>query len=195
MLGSLLFQKLLIIFTFTISGLIRGYYEWKYKSIEIVDIRFGFREKFFVRFVGFCITLPVLIYLFTPWLNFAQQGLPVIFSYFGCLLMVLNLMYFYLIHKELGKNWSPILIISKDQQLITTGPYSKIRHPMYLSIFLHLISMWLVTDNWLAGILGLISFSISYLLRINDEEELMIKAFGEEYRSYMNRTGRLFPKL
>jgi protein-S-isoprenylcysteine O-methyltransferase Ste14 len=93
----------------------------------------------------------------------------------------------------LGKVWSPHLQMREEHRLVTTGPYARIRHPMYLALIGFLTGIALVTANWF--FIALLVVSIVVLaLRIPKEEQMMIEDFGEEYKVYMQRTGRLFPK-
>jgi protein-S-isoprenylcysteine O-methyltransferase Ste14 len=73
--------------------------------------------------------------------------------------------------------------------------YRRIRHPMYAAIFLFSLAQGLLLDNWLAGWSALATFAVMYLVRLPREEAMMIQQFGQEYRDYMNRTGRLLPRL
>lgn len=50
-------------------------------------------------------------------------------------------------------------------------------------------------QNWVAGFAGLASFIPIYVLRVPEEERMMIDHFGDEYRAYMKRTGRVVPPL
>ena len=195
MLTSELPYKFIIIATLTISGIIRGYYELRYMKVTLVKIYNGSREKFLVKIVGFCITAPVLIYIFTTYLGFSHVAFPSTVRFVAGIIMLLNLFYFFWIHLTLGRNWSPILVISKDQQLITHGPYKKIRHPMYASIWIHLFCMLFVSANWLVGLLGIIAFGSSYFVRIKEEENMMTDEFGKAYLNYKKNTRRIFPKL
>ena len=64
---------------------------------------------------------------------------------------------------------------------------------MYASIWLFALAQPLLVHNWLAGAFGVAAFAALYLLRVGREEALMLEAFGDEYRTYMSRTGRLWP--
>lgn len=189
------FFKLIILITLLVSGIIRGYYELRYLKRELVKVHAGLRERFFVKFVGLCMVGPVLLYLFTHVLDFANILLPEILRHIGSLIMLLNLFYFLRIHQVLGNNWSPILVISKDQKLVTSGPYHFIRHPMYASFLIHLICMFFVSANWLVGIVGLVAFGTSFIIRLKEEEEMMVEQFGEAYLEYKKKTKRIIPKL
>jgi len=99
------------------------------------------------------------------------------------------------VHLTLGHNWSPFLEISKGHVLVTGGPYRWVRHPLYLAFYVMAVGQWLLTANWVVGFSGVLLWSIFYLARVGHEEEMMLDFFGEEYKKYMERTGRLLPKL
>lgn len=81
-----------------------------------------------------------------------------------------------------------------EHHLVTTGPYARIRHPIYLALLGFLASLALVSANWC--FIVVLAFSIVDLsLRMPREEQMMIGEFGEEYEDYMEKTGRLFPRL
>lgn len=66
---------------------------------------------------------------------------------------------------------------------------------MYLAIWLWSLAQALLLENWLAGCGALLSFAPLYFIRTPREEALMCETFGDEYRSYMERTGRILPFL
>jgi protein-S-isoprenylcysteine O-methyltransferase Ste14 len=98
------------------------------------------------------------------------------------------------VNLSLGKEWSANLMIKNEHKLIKSGPYSKIRHPMYTSLFIIYLSFALLTCNYIIIILTLLAI-ISLIIRIPKEEKMLISEFGEDYKNYMLSTGRFFPKL
>jgi len=66
---------------------------------------------------------------------------------------------------------------------------------MYASMWLWGIGQALVLQNWIAGWAGLVSVALLYLLRVPREEQMMLDEFGGWYRAYMDRTGRVVPRL
>jgi len=66
---------------------------------------------------------------------------------------------------------------------------------MYAAHWLWGIAQALLLQNWIAGLAMLASFLPMYLHRVPREEQMKLEQFGEEYRLYMNRTGRLIPRL
>jgi protein-S-isoprenylcysteine O-methyltransferase Ste14 len=94
--------------------------------------------------------LPAL-YLFTPWLAFADYRLPAWAPWCGAVMMCFAIWLFWRSHADLGRNWSVTLEVRKDHQLISHGVYRSIRHPMYAAIWLISIAQALLLQNWLAG--------------------------------------------
>ena len=112
-----------------------------------------------------CAILP-LLYLFTPFLNLANQTRSNISGGLGTLLALVGLWIFYLSHRDLGRQWSLSLEIRESHQLITKGIYQKIRHPMYSSLFLMALSQWLLISNWLVAPAYFLTYSLLYVMRI-----------------------------
>jgi protein-S-isoprenylcysteine O-methyltransferase Ste14 len=144
-------------------------------------------------FVGMII-LP-LMYVLSPWLNFANYSLPVWANWLGVITFAIALWLFWRSHRDLGKNWSPTLEVREGHTLVCGGVYGTIRHPMYTSVWLWCVAQALLLPNWVAGFAGLVSFGIMYVLRISNEEQMMLEQFGDEYRAYMQQTKRLIPHL
>ena len=109
--------------------------------------------------------------------------------------MVAALWLFWRSHTDLGQNWSVTLELRKGHQMVTQGVYRRIRHPMYASIWLFGLGQGLLLENWLAGWSALVSFTPMYFFRVPREEQMMFEFFGQEYRDYKQRTGRLVPRM
>jgi protein-S-isoprenylcysteine O-methyltransferase Ste14 len=118
----------------------------------------------------------------TPWLRLI-----------GALLAVLALIWFIWIHRSLGYNLSVRLRIKQSQKLVTDGPYRLIRHPMYSAFYLLHFAVFFLTANWFIGVTWLAGLSIIILLRVKREELMLLAKFGDEYVSYIERTGRFIP--
>lgn len=136
-----------------------------------------------------------LVYSVTNWLSFANYALPEWAGWLGVAVLALALFVFARGHADLKKNWSPTLEIYEGHDLVTGGIYGVIRHPMYASQWLFNIAQALLLQNWIAGLAGLVVFVPFYWLRVHEEEKLMLDAFGEKYRKYMQTTGRVLPKM
>jgi len=179
---------------FIVYVAIRGLFKQRVKSNEILVRRVdGLEKALMLIVIPGALLLPV-VYLFTPWLAFADYHLPAFAPWSGAVLMMAALWLFWRSHVDLGQNWSQSLEIRKGHQLVTHGVYRSIRHPMYASIWIWCLAQGLLLENWLAGWYALLAFALMYFVRTPREEQMMCQTFGQEYRDYMQRTGRLFPR-
>jgi protein-S-isoprenylcysteine O-methyltransferase Ste14 len=116
-------------------------------------------------------------------------------AWIGAVLFAVSLWLFYRTHKDLGRNWSVTLEVRDQHTLVTSGVYSRVRHPMYSAFWLWALAQALLLPNWIAGPAGLIGFGTLFFLRVGHEEALMIETFGDDYRHYMARTSRILPGI
>jgi protein-S-isoprenylcysteine O-methyltransferase Ste14 len=114
-------------------------------------------------------------------------------GWIGLVLMLGALYLFYETHRQLGKNWSVTLETRKKHELVDTGLYAFVRHPMYSAFWLLAFAQAFLLANWIAGLSGIVGWGILFFLRVGHEERLMIDTFGREYVEYMNRTKRVLP--
>ena len=133
------------------------------------------------------------IYVLTGFPEFADYPFFPAQGYLGAALSIFVLWLFYRTHRDLGRNWSISLDVREQHSLVTTGIYARIRHPMYTAFWLMGVVQLLLLPNWIAGPAGLVAFCVLFFGRVRREEEMMISAFGDEYRSYMRRTARIIP--
>jgi len=138
--------------------------------------------------------IPVL-YVLTSWLDFADYHLSTWAGLVGAAIFTVALWLYWRSHADLGRNWSPLLQIKGGHSLVTHGVYQYIRHPIYAADWLWGIAQALLLQNWIAGLAALASVLPVYLYRVPREEQMMLEHFGEEYRLYMSRTGRVIPRL
>ncbi len=94
----------------------------------------------------------------------------------------------------LGTNLADTVVTKARHTLITSGPYRWGRHPFYVVFALAVAANSLVTANWFLALTCVISVALIVIRRRQEEEEL-IEWFGDEYRGYLARTGRFFPRL
>ena len=91
----------------------------------------------------------------------------------------------------LGRNWSPRPAVKEHHELVTTGPYAFVRHPIYTGIMLATLGTALL--GTIFGIVMFIVISIIFALRIGKEEKLMLELFPRQYPEYQKHTKRLVP--
>ena len=121
--------------------------------------------------------------------------IPNIFKIISSIIITIDIIIFYLSHKNLADSWSPFLEIKDKQKLVKTGIYKYIRHPMYLSMWIFAIFQGFVLSNYFLGIFGVLTWANLYFVRVANEEKMMLDTFGEEYEKYIENTGRLLPKI
>lgn len=173
---------------------IRLYYQRGLREFKRAVVKHEQREKISISLVGLG-TVPIFFYVLTSRIDSFRLPFPARLRWLGAGLIFAGDLLFIWSHRALGKNWSPLLEIRKGHALVTEGPYRFIRHPMYAAIFLTGIGTSLLSANWLVTLAHMLSVISMYLVRVSDEEAMMIEQFGDEYREYMRRTGRLLPKL
>ena len=89
--------------------------------------------------------------------------------------------------RHLGRYWSGEISIKVDHRLIRTGPYRKLRHPIYVALLTMYAGTALVTGTRLA-LAGFAMALIAYARKIRLEERNLRKAFGAEYEAYRRET-------
>jgi len=190
MLGWNIYDWLFLVM-FAGTFIIRWPYARARRKASIVKAQFDLMEKagLFLAFLG-GLALPA-VYLFTPLLDFADYQAPMPCGVFGALLIAPALWLFWRSHRDLGSQWSPKLELNDDHQLITSGVYGYVRHPMYTAVFMMCLAQLLLVGNWLAGPSYLFGFGLLYLTRVRREEAFMFGRFGGEYEAYARRTRRL----
>lgn len=163
--------------------------------LPVRSVFFPAREKCLVTLVGVgMMWLPILM-IATPVLDVASYDPPSAVRLLGLILAAAGLWLFWRSHVDLGAYWSPVLEIREEHVLISDGVYRRVRHPMYAALVLITAAQACFLHNWIAGPAGLITFLILYRVRVRPEEAMMEQSFGDAYRDYYSRTGRLVPKI
>ena len=155
----------------------------------------GNRFLLFVRLAALIVIGPLLLFLINPdWVAWARYKSPEWLRWLGFAFTVVSLPGLYWLFSSIGKNISPTHATRENHQLITTGPYRFVRHPLYTIGFTLFLGMGLMASMWWL-IIGLVVLSFVIAWRTGREEENLLLEFGDSYRSYMKRTGRYLPKV
>jgi protein-S-isoprenylcysteine O-methyltransferase Ste14 len=97
---------------------------------------------------------------------------------------------------SMGRLWALLYISGhKKLELITEGPYSMVRHPLYVFSLIGAIGIGLASENILVLAALIIFYLLYYPLTILAEEKKLTDKFGQAYLDYTNRTPRFLPKL
>ena len=94
--------------------------------------------------------------------------------------------------QSLRHNWSGEVSIAKDQQLIDSGPYAMVRHPIYAGMLLALLGTTLVAGT-VGSCLGFILITVSLWQKASTEEQFLLVEFGERYARYQRQVKFLIP--
>jgi protein-S-isoprenylcysteine O-methyltransferase Ste14 len=117
------------------------------------------------------------------WLSF-----PVTIFYTFCIWLFIKSL------SDLGRWWVPGQELKEDLEMVRTGAYFYIRHPMYAALLGISICQIFMIQNWIAGPISILLVTPFCIYQIKREENLLIKFFGDDYRDYIRNTGMLWPK-
>jgi protein-S-isoprenylcysteine O-methyltransferase Ste14 len=95
----------------------------------------------------------------------------------------------------LGKEWSITARLVEGHKLVTSGPYARVRHPIYTGMLGMLIATGLAVSHWIALVIAIVIFFIGTIIRVRSEERLLRGAFGSEFESYAQRVAAIIPGI
>jgi protein-S-isoprenylcysteine O-methyltransferase Ste14 len=96
--------------------------------------------------------------------------------------------------RHLGQLWSNRVALKVGHQLIQSGPYARVRHPIYSGLLLAMLGTAVFVGKWRA-LLGVALFFAAHWQKARREEALLSHEFGVDYEQYCKRTGSLIPRL
>lgn len=148
-----------------------------------------------LRLAGLALWISTFGYLIFPaYFQWASMPLPIWLRWTGVVTGALCLLLMYWTLSSLGKNLTDTVVTRAEAKLVTHGPYRWVRHPFYVTAALLMASVTLLAASWFIGISSVVVLTL-LAVRTPKEEEMLIERFGQEYRDYMTRTGRFFPRL
>jgi protein-S-isoprenylcysteine O-methyltransferase Ste14 len=148
-----------------------------------------------LRLVSLLVILPMLLYMVQPdWVRWAKMDLPIWLRWFGVVLACVCVPLLVWVFTSIGQNITPTHATRHGHRLVTEGLYRWIRHPLYSVGTLLCVALCLITSLWTLAVGMLFPLGILFW-RVPLEEQRLIEQFGDEYRVYMQRTGRFLPKL
>jgi protein-S-isoprenylcysteine O-methyltransferase Ste14 len=93
---------------------------------------------------------------------------------------------------HIGRNWSGIVTIKQEHELVTSGPYAFVRHPIYTGLLVAFVGSAMARGEW-RGILAVVIALCALWRKLRLEEHWMIEQFGQAYQSYRARVAALIP--
>ncbi len=95
---------------------------------------------------------------------------------------------------HLGQFWSDKVVLKVDHQLVRTGPYAYMRHPIYSGVLLGVAGTALVLGEW-RGLLAFLLLFTNYWVKAEREERILSARFGQEFHDHQQQAGFLFPRF
>ena len=117
---------------------------------------------------------------YTPWIGLALTLLCQAFAVWARI--------------HLGKYWSAEITLKEGHQVIQTGPYAMVRHPIYTGLVLGMLATAVGVGEW-RSLIAFIVMSLAYTRKIRNEEAFLVSRLGEEYIEYRKRTKIIVPYL
>ena len=165
-----------------------------YWFVSAIGVKENVKSGSWAHFAGFRILAAVIVVILlqqgSSWKFVAYQfdfGVRLT----GAILCVLGIGIAIWARVYLGRNWSGTPSMKKDHELVTSGPYHSVRHPIYTGMILALFGSALA-----AGVIWFIMFlcfAAMFLYRIPIEERYMMQLFPDQYPAYKKRTKALVP--
>ena len=113
-------------------------------------------------------------------------------AYIGLILTITGLAFAVWARLSIGRNWSPLIQVKKDHELMRSGPYGIVRHPIYSGLMLATLGTAVVYGQ-LSGFIGSLLVVVSWGYKAKLEESAMLDQFGDEYRQYCQNVKGLIP--
>lgn len=95
---------------------------------------------------------------------------------------------------HIGEYWSARITLKEGHQLIRSGPYAYVRHPIYLGLLLASFGTALAFGRW-RGLVAVVLILSAHWLKARKEERLMTMQFGQAYEEYRREAGFLIPRF
>ncbi len=135
----------------------------------------------------------VLYAIYPTWVDRLSVNLPNWLRWTGFVIGVAGLALWAWAQASLDTLWSAQLQLRPEHHLVKTGPYAKVRHPIYTAMLFIATAFALVSAHWVFILFSAVAI-LAFLARVPREEQMMIEQFREGYQNYMRDTGRFFPK-
>ena len=153
----------------------------------MVVLRLLFAAPFYVSILAYMIN--------PPWMAWSMMSVPTWPRWLAALVGLGMLPIIYRVMRSIGQNISETFLTKVDHLLVTHGPYRWVRHPLYSVATVVFVSLSIVAANWFMLTMALLLIVVISRVVIPREEAQLILKFGDAYRAYQQRTGRLVPRL
>ena len=148
--------------------------------------------RVFIFLIAIALLLTTRIPL--PWLYLQLWPAGFWPFWLGAAVTITGLLFAVWAREHLGSNWSRSVTIKQDHELISTGPYAVVRHPIYTGILTGFLGMAIAISE-VRGFIALALFFLALWIKLRMEEQWMRSQFGETYATYARQTAALVPYL
>lgn len=127
-----------------------------------------------------------------PWLYFEFWPQSLSPFWLGAAVTIAGILFAVWAREHLGRNWSRSVTIKEGHELIRTGPYAVVRHPIYTGVLAGFLGMAIAISQ----VRGVITFALIFValwMKLRMEEQFMRTQFGETYADYAGGTAALVP--
>lgn len=173
------------------------YWLWGWRRVKGAQRK----EAILPRLVKYWLPLVIAIALIGPgdwfgssWLHARMYPASAAIAVLGALLTLLGVAFACWARYVLGRNWSSVVQVKQDHELIQSGPYRWVRHPIYTGLLLAFFGTAMAIGEW-RGAICVAIVAVSFWFKLKLEERWMRENFGVAYESYMQRTKALIPGL
>jgi protein-S-isoprenylcysteine O-methyltransferase len=155
------------------------------------------RQSYVTRLVETCCMLAAFNLLFNPnpWPGVLRQRIvpdEPLYGWLSLLITCAGIAFTLWARFFLGRNWSGTVTVKENHELMRSGPYGIVRHPIYAGLSLAFLGT-AIGFGELRGLIGLPILVFGWKYKANVEERFMTEQFGEQYRRYRSEVKGLIP--
>lgn len=144
-------------------------------------------------------TLLSYLLMFTPWFWIGVLGRDWIARGHleedaGAVLTVIGVAIAIWARLSIGRNWSGVVTVKEEHQLVRVGPYAWVRHPIYTGLITAMIGTAFINRRW-AGVIAVLLMAAGFVFKSRIEERYMVRTFGSDYKEYRAHSGAFLPRF